>query len=97
MTENASSAPMNLDETETVRLAVYHGFARTGQAPGVPGLAALTGLAPDRVRQELRTLHASHDLVLDPPAVRPATPRTPGWWAGRRPRRAARWPISSSL
>ncbi|MFB7367924.1 hypothetical protein ACFC05_37635, partial [Streptomyces hydrogenans] len=66
MTENTSTAPTNPDATERVRLAVYHGFARTGRAPGVPEAAALTGLAPDRVRQELRTLHARHDLVLDP-------------------------------
>ncbi|MDF2265237.1 organomercurial lyase [Streptomyces coacervatus] len=32
----------------------------------MPELAALTALAPDQVRQELRTLHASHDVVLDP-------------------------------
>ncbi|MFG2332684.1 organomercurial lyase [Streptomyces sp. NPDC048604] len=66
MTENASTTPMNLDDTERVRLAVYHGFARTGRAPGVAELAALTVLAPDQVRQELRALHASHDVVLDP-------------------------------
>ncbi|MFE0652067.1 organomercurial lyase [Streptomyces sp. NPDC059534] len=66
MTENASTAPLSLDETEKVRLAVYRGFARTGRAPSVPELSALTALAPDRVRQELRTLHARHDLVLDP-------------------------------
>ncbi|MFB7368526.1 organomercurial lyase [Streptomyces sp. NPDC056222] len=66
MPENVSTAPMNLDETETVRLAVYHGFARTGRAPSVPELGALTGITPDQVRQELRTLHGSRDLVLDP-------------------------------
>ncbi|MFI1769562.1 organomercurial lyase [Streptomyces sp. NPDC020800] len=66
MTENASAAPMNLDGTERVRLAVYHGFAGTGRAPSVPALAALTGLAPDQVRQDLLTLHSRHDLVLDP-------------------------------
>ncbi|PKT71384.1 hypothetical protein CW362_19515 [Streptomyces populi] len=66
MTENASTAPVSPDETEGVRLAVYHGFAGTGRAPSVPELSALTALAPDRVRQELRTLHARHDLVLDP-------------------------------
>ncbi|MFB7248304.1 organomercurial lyase [Streptomyces populi] len=66
MTENASTAPVSPDETEGVRLAVYRGFAGTGRAPSVPELSALTALAPDRVRQELRTLHARHDLVLDP-------------------------------
>ncbi|MGW1552381.1 organomercurial lyase [Streptomyces sp. NPDC002346] len=66
MTGNISVAPTSLRGTERVRLAVYHGFARTGHAPSVPELAELTGLAPDQVRQELRTLHASHDVVLDP-------------------------------
>ncbi|QCX73914.1 Alkylmercury lyase [Streptomyces sp. YIM 121038] len=66
MTENASTAPASPDETEGVRLAVYRGFARTGRAPSVPELSALTALAPGRVRRELRTLHARHDLVLDP-------------------------------
>ncbi|MEU0655481.1 organomercurial lyase [Streptomyces albogriseolus] len=65
MTENASTPPVSPDETEKVRLAVYRHFAGTGRAPGVPELSALTALSPDRVRQELRTLHARHDLVLD--------------------------------
>ncbi|WOX19919.1 organomercurial lyase [Streptomyces solicathayae] len=66
MTENAPTAPVSPHETERVRLAVYRGFAGTGSAPSVPELSALTALAPDRVRQELRTLHTRHDLVLDP-------------------------------
>ncbi|MEV4319442.1 organomercurial lyase [Actinocrispum sp. NPDC049592] len=57
--------PAAISSTERVRLAVYHGFAGTGRAPDVPELAALTGLAHDHVRRELRSLHASHDLVLD--------------------------------
>jgi hypothetical protein len=65
MTDNAP-APASLPATERVRLAIYHGFARTGHAPSVPDLAHLTGLAPGQVRQELRALHASHDVVLDP-------------------------------
>ncbi|WP_369389881.1 organomercurial lyase [Streptomyces sp. CG1] len=32
----------------------------------MPELATLTGLAPDHVRRELRTLHGSHDVVLNP-------------------------------
>ncbi|WP_051813381.1 organomercurial lyase [Kitasatospora sp. MBT63] len=59
-------APDPLPATERVRLAVYHGFARTGRAPGVPELAALTFLTPGGVRRELRTLHGSRDVVLDP-------------------------------
>ncbi|MEE4591072.1 hypothetical protein V2J94_04040 [Streptomyces sp. DSM 41524] len=39
MTENVSTAPVSLDETEKVRLAVYRGFARTGRAPSVPELS----------------------------------------------------------
>ncbi|ARX81165.1 organomercurial lyase [Streptomyces alboflavus] len=66
MTGNTSAAPTGPSRTERVRLAVYQGFARTGRAPGVPELAALTGLAPDEARQELRALHESHDVVLDP-------------------------------
>ncbi|GAA1673316.1 organomercurial lyase [Kribbella yunnanensis] len=63
MTENESTS---VHATERVRLAVYHGFARSGHAPGVEELAVLTELTPDQVRSELRALHASHDLVLDP-------------------------------
>ncbi|MFF7187367.1 organomercurial lyase [Streptomyces sp. NPDC008222] len=66
MTGNVSPAPTNLHGTERVRLAVYTGFASSGHAPSVPELAALTGLAPDQVRQELHTLHGSHDVVLNP-------------------------------
>ncbi|WP_405613713.1 alkylmercury lyase family protein [Streptomyces sp. NBC_01511] len=65
MTGNASAAPTS-HGTERVRLAVYTGFALTGQAPSVPELAESTGLGPDQVRQELRTLHVRHDLVLNP-------------------------------
>ncbi|WP_223280797.1 hypothetical protein [Streptomyces antnestii] len=32
----------------------------------MPELSALTALASDRVRQEMRTLDARHDVVLDP-------------------------------
>ncbi|MFF0269989.1 organomercurial lyase [Kribbella sp. NPDC004536] len=64
MTESVADIPTSLDGTERVRLAVYQGFARTGRAPGVPELAALTALAPDQVRQELRGLHERRDLVL---------------------------------
>ncbi|MFI9359162.1 hypothetical protein ACWGQL_26430 [Streptomyces lydicus] len=47
MTENASTAPVSVDETEKVRLAVFRGFTRTGRAPSVPELSALTALALD--------------------------------------------------
>jgi len=57
--------PSSLGRTERVRLAVYDGFARTGQAPSLPELAALTTSTPDEVRQELRALHESHHVVLD--------------------------------
>ncbi|MEU4268119.1 organomercurial lyase [Streptomyces sp. NPDC026092] len=62
----ASSVPAHLSGAERVRLAVYHGFARTGGAPGVAELAGLTRLSGDQVRQELLGLHESRDLVLDP-------------------------------
>ncbi|MFF2775484.1 organomercurial lyase [Streptomyces sp. NPDC058052] len=65
-TENRSTAASDPDATERVRVAVYRGFARTGHAPDVPELAALTGLAPGRARDALRTLHERRDLVLDP-------------------------------
>ncbi|MEU2133718.1 hypothetical protein [Streptomyces sp. NPDC018352] len=51
MTSNVPTAPTSLHRTEKIRLAVYHGFARTGRAPSVPELATLTGLAPAQVRQ----------------------------------------------
>ncbi|MFF9013551.1 organomercurial lyase [Streptomyces sp. NPDC014870] len=64
---NVSTAPAShLSGTERVRLAVYHGFARAGVAPGVAELAGLTRLSGEEVRRELRRLHESRDLVLDP-------------------------------
>ncbi|GHD42423.1 organomercurial lyase [Streptomyces galbus] len=51
---------------EDVRLAVYKGFARTGQAPQTDTLAATTGLSTDEVRSALEQLHGSRDIVLDP-------------------------------
>ncbi|MFG1776440.1 organomercurial lyase [Micromonospora sp. NPDC049051] len=64
--DDLSAAPQPLPGTEQVRLAVYHGFARTGNAPDLPELAARTGLTPERVRRELRALHERRDLALDP-------------------------------
>ncbi|GHJ37985.1 organomercurial lyase [Streptomyces sp. TS71-3] len=66
MIGNDSTAAASPYGTERVRLAVYTGFADTGRAPGVPDLAALTGLDPDQVREGLGTLHERHDVVLDP-------------------------------
>ncbi len=65
MTEKLSAVPADRRGMEKVRLAVYDGFARTGQAPSVPELAAVTAFTPDRVRQELRALHERRDVVLD--------------------------------
>ena len=56
MSGNTPEAPKTVRGTERVRLAVYNGFARTGHAPSVADLAALTGLTADQVRQELRVL-----------------------------------------
>lgn len=66
MTGHIAAASTDLHRTERVRLAVYSGFARSGHTASVPELAALTGLTPDQVRRELRCLHTSRDVVLDP-------------------------------
>ncbi|RSM85474.1 hypothetical protein DMH04_17110 [Kibdelosporangium aridum] len=49
---------------EQVRVAVYAHFARTGNAPSVQDLSAVTGFAAAAVRGALDALHASRDLVL---------------------------------
>lgn len=51
---------------ENVRLAVYERFVTSGRAPGTAELAEATGQSPDGVRDALRQLHRSRDLVLDP-------------------------------
>ncbi|MDX1646557.1 MAG: organomercurial lyase [Longimicrobiales bacterium] len=45
---------------------MYASFTRSGSAPSVGDLAALTGAAPGRVEASLRTLHRARELVLDP-------------------------------
>lgn len=59
---------------ETVRVAVYDHFARTGAAPTVADLAAGTELTPDGVRAALRALHESRDLVLEQDQILMAHP-----------------------
>jgi hypothetical protein len=53
------------DDHETLRLAVYRGFAATGRAPSLDELAALTGSHADAVREGLRELARQRHLVLD--------------------------------
>lgn len=55
---------MTLDG-EDLRLAVYRGFAETGNAPALAALAERLGAAPEEVRRGLRELHAQRHLVLD--------------------------------
>jgi hypothetical protein len=49
-----------------VRTHVYGAFARTGEAPSLEDLAALTGAPPGRVRAALETLQRAHQLALQP-------------------------------
>ena len=49
---------------ETIRLAVYRVFAASGLPPTLGGLQAMTGMDLQEVRQALRDLHDSRDLVL---------------------------------
>jgi hypothetical protein len=53
------------EHVEDVRLAIYDGFRRTGQAPSVQSLASALGLAPDAVADAMRALHQHRDIVLD--------------------------------
>jgi Alkylmercury lyase len=52
-------------DSEDLRLAVYHGFASTGQPPSVRALAGRLGVGPEQVRQGLRRLHEQRHVVLD--------------------------------
>lgn len=62
-----NETPVDPEETESVRIAVYQAFAQDGGAPAVSDLAEVTGLTTARVRGALHGLHASRDLVLDAP------------------------------
>lgn len=57
------------DDIETVRVAIYDGFATTGRAPTVPALASSTRLTPSAVRAAFAALHASRDIVLSSSAL----------------------------
>jgi hypothetical protein len=59
----AETAAANL--VENVRLAVYAGFAVTGRALSASELAARLGITVTGVRQALRRLHETRDVVLD--------------------------------
>lgn len=56
---------MNEEQRESVRLAVYREFARTGRAPSSERLGDLARVDSVTVTSALRELHASRDLVLD--------------------------------
>jgi hypothetical protein len=65
------------DLDETVRLAVYRGFATTGRAPGVAELATAAGAETSAVRASLQRLAAARLLVLgDDDAIVMAHPFT---------------------
>lgn len=46
-----------------VRTQVYASFGRSGEAPSVDDLAAITGSSPSRVRSSLVKLHDAHELA----------------------------------
>ncbi|GLW11547.1 membrane protein [Microtetraspora sp. NBRC 13810] len=62
---SGSVDPSQTARTESVRLAVYSHFARTGDAPTPQDLARALDATAGEARQALETLHARHDLVLD--------------------------------
>ena len=49
---------------EDVRVAVYHGFAKTGREPTISGLAGEVSADEEDVRQALRRLAEQRHLVL---------------------------------
>jgi hypothetical protein len=51
-------------DVETLRLAVYHGFAHDGRAPSHESLAATCGATLDEVRRGLERLASDRHLVL---------------------------------
>ncbi len=57
------------DDTETIRVAIYNGFATTGRAPTIPETARATGLEPSTVRAGFAALHGSRDIVLSSPSL----------------------------
>lgn len=67
---------MDPDRIETVRLAVYDGFRRTGRAPSLFGIAAAAEIGPDEVPEALAALHLSRDVVLRDGAIAMAHPFT---------------------
>ena len=57
-------------ETEVrVKVAIYRAFAETGRALSCDGIAALTGLSADQVRDSLQSLRAQRLLFLEPDRV----------------------------
>ena len=67
---------MDADLIETVRLAVYDGFRRTGRAPADERLAAAVGVEPGDVAAALAALDRRRDLVLRDGRIAMAHPFT---------------------
>jgi hypothetical protein len=61
---------------ETIRLAVYDGFRRTGRAPADERLAVTAGIEPAEVRGALAALDRSRDVVLRDGRIAMAHPFT---------------------
>jgi len=64
------------ERIESVRVAVYDCFRRTGRAPGLFELAAAAEVGPDQIPPALAALHQSRDVVLRDGAIAMAHPFT---------------------
>jgi hypothetical protein len=67
---------MGSDGIESVRLAVYDCFRRTGHSPGLFELAGAADVGPDQIPEALATLHQSRDIVLRDGTIAMAHPFT---------------------
>jgi hypothetical protein len=67
---------VDADLIETVRLAVYDGFRRTGRAPADEHLATAAGIEPAEVPRALAALDRSRDVVLHNGRIAMAHPFT---------------------
>jgi hypothetical protein len=70
------TGPVDAERIETIRLAVYDGFRRTGRAPSPAELVLTTGIEPARVAVALAALHDSRDVVLRDGVIAMAHPFT---------------------
>ena len=55
-----------MDFDTTIKLAVYHNFARTGAAPSIALIAGQVACSTDEVRSAFARLQASRVLLLEP-------------------------------